>query len=78
MLHMAWGPTGHLAFLPIHGLYGEKDQPIFNYVVSSYTPTLTALLNTKRPPARRSDNPQLLAVSQPANANANFPSWDCT
>ena len=78
MLHMAWGLTRDLAFLPTHGLYGEKDQPIFNYVVSSYTTTLTTLLNIKRPPARRSGNPQLLAVSQPANANANFPSWDCT
>jgi CHAT domain-containing protein len=47
-----WCPTGPLAFLPIHaaGLYdangvGEK---ISDYVVSSYTPTLTAMLRQER------------------------------
>jgi CHAT domain-containing protein len=49
------------------GLYGEKNQPkIFNYVVSSCTPTLTALLSAKRPLARCGSGPRILAVSQPA------------
>ena len=67
--HITWCLTGPLNFLPIHaaGLYGAKDQPkIFDYVVSSYTPTLTALLSTKRPPTQLSGRPRLLAVSQPA------------
>jgi CHAT domain-containing protein len=40
--------TGPLAFLPIHaaGLYDQSsaDEEIGNYVISSYTPTLSALL----------------------------------
>jgi len=68
MPHITWCLTGRLTFLPIHaaGLYGEKDQPkIFDYVVSSYTPTLTALLSAKRFPAQHGGSPQLLAISQP-------------
>ena len=54
-----------LAFLPIHaaGLY-DTDDPgtkLFDYVVSSYTPTVTALL---QPPLTNSARPKLLAVSQ--------------
>ena len=68
MPHITWCLTGCLTFLPIHasGLYGETNQPkIFDYVVSSYTPTLTALLNVERLDAQRSGKPRLLAVSQP-------------
>lgn len=69
MPHITWCLTGPLTFLPIHaaGLYGAKDElKIFDYVVSSYTPTLTALLSAKRPSARGGGIPRLLAVSQPA------------
>jgi len=68
MPHITWCLTGRLTFLPIHaaGLYGDRDQPKnFDYVVSSYTPTLTTLLSARRAPTRRCDGPQLLAVSQP-------------
>jgi CHAT domain-containing protein len=61
--------TGPLTFLPIHaaGLYDTKDQPkIFDYVVSSYTPTLTALLNARRPHPKSSQTTRLLTISQPA------------
>jgi CHAT domain-containing protein len=37
-----------LAFLPLHaaGIYGESDsESILDYVVSSYTPTITSLTN---------------------------------
>lgn len=66
--------TGPLSFLPIHaaGLYDADDQPkISDFVVSSYTPTLTALLNAK---AQRLGRAQLgrdcrvLGVSQPSTA----------
>ncbi|KAJ1308100.1 hypothetical protein OPQ81_002163 [Rhizoctonia solani] len=46
--HITWCPTGTLSFLPLHAA-GDYDQPrsrIFDYVVSSFTPTLTALLST--------------------------------
>ncbi|KAG8739270.1 hypothetical protein FRC10_005832 [Ceratobasidium sp. 414] len=46
--HVTWCTTGPLSFLPLHaaGLYSDKtsEEKIFNYVVSSYTPTLSALL----------------------------------
>ena len=68
MPHITWCLTGCLTFLPIHaaGFYGGMDQPkIFDYVVSSYTPTLTALLSAKHLDARPRNIPRLLAVSQP-------------
>jgi CHAT domain-containing protein len=69
MPHIAWCLTGPLTFLPIHaaGLYDANDQPkIFDYVVSSYTPTLAALLNAQRGPPRSRQAARLLTVSQPA------------
>jgi CHAT domain-containing protein len=69
MPHITWCLTRLLTFAPIHaaGLYVEKEQPkIFDYVVSSYTPTLTALLRANRRRAGGSHSPRILAVSQPA------------
>ncbi|KAI0318801.1 CHAT domain-containing protein [Amylostereum chailletii] len=68
-----WCPTGPLAFLPIHaaGLYDETGAglKVFEYVVSSYTPTLMNLVDARR--RRIQQNPSsparaILAVSQPA------------
>jgi len=67
MPHITWCLTGLSSFLPIHaaGLYGTKDQPkIYDYVVSSYTPTVTALLSANHHSVN--GNARLLAVSQPA------------
>jgi CHAT domain-containing protein len=69
MPHITWCLTGPLTFLPIHaaGRYdGEDGRKIFDYVVSSYTPTLAALLSAKRHPSRTTQTPRLLAISQPA------------
>ncbi|KAJ1302994.1 hypothetical protein OPQ81_011197 [Rhizoctonia solani] len=44
--HITWCPTGALSFLPLHAA-GDYTQPrtrVFDYAISSYTPTLTALL----------------------------------
>ncbi|KAI0030050.1 CHAT domain-containing protein [Vararia minispora EC-137] len=70
--HVTWCPTGPLAFLPIHaaGIYGRRGMPdggmkLFDIVVSSYTPTLSALL---RPPRMFVDgwpSFKALVVSQP-------------
>ena len=61
-----WCPTGPLAFLPIHaaGIYdtNEPGSKVFDYVVSSYTPTVSALLERPHPPA---DTFKILAVAQP-------------
>jgi CHAT domain-containing protein len=67
--------AGPLTFLPIHaaGLYATKDQPkISDYVVSSYTPTLTALLSAQRPVAEPGNIPHLLIVTQPATPGQNL------
>lgn len=72
--HITWHLTGPFTFLPIHaaGLYDTKDQPkIFDYVVSSYTPTLAALLSAKNRPPRSSTTPRLLTISQPATPHQN-------
>ncbi|KAJ1300976.1 hypothetical protein OPQ81_003400 [Rhizoctonia solani] len=48
MPHITWCPTGPLSFLPLHAA-GDYLQPgcrVFDYVISSYTPTLTALLTS--------------------------------
>lgn len=49
--HIAWCTTGPLSFLPIHaaGDYNSHSM-IFDYVVSSYAPTLSALLPSDRAP----------------------------
>ena len=66
--------TGPLTFLPIHaaGLYATKDQPkISDYVVSSYTPTLAALLSAQHRIPERGTIPHLLIVTQPATPGQN-------
>ncbi|KAK7000586.1 CHAT domain-containing protein [Favolaschia claudopus] len=74
-----WCPTGPLAFLPIHaaGLYG-KDQAfgskLSDYVISSYTPSLAALIEGHRLRSAPQTELQLLAVSQPsANGQTHIP-----
>ncbi|KAJ1300782.1 hypothetical protein OPQ81_002424 [Rhizoctonia solani] len=62
--HITWCPTGTLSFLPLHAA-GDYDQPqskIFDYVISSYTPTLTALLAST--PSSLTPDCQVLAIGQ--------------
>ena len=64
-----WCATGSLAFLPIHaaGIYGDATpgSSISDYVVSSYTPTLNALIHNSMSHQTRKILRGLLAVSQP-------------
>jgi hypothetical protein len=74
MPHITWCLTGPLTFLPIHaaGLYDAEDAPkIFDYVVSSYTPTLSSLLAAERRPRKRNHTTRLLTVSQQATPGLN-------
>ncbi|KAF8748920.1 TPR-like protein [Rhizoctonia solani] len=62
--HITWCPTGVASLLPLHAA-GDYDQPrsrVFDHVVSSYTPTLTALLAYT--PTVPSCIPEILAVGQ--------------
>ncbi|KAJ7090662.1 CHAT domain-containing protein [Mycena epipterygia] len=66
-----WCPTGPLAFLPIHaaGLYGEDQafgSKLSDFLISSYTPSLTALIQGLRPQSQSQEDLQLLAVTQPS------------
>ena len=70
LIHVWWSLTGPLAFLPIHaaGLYGSSQSSVpgcklADYVVSSYTPTLTALIEGSHPKSQ--SKPKLLAVGLP-------------
>ncbi|CAE6470215.1 unnamed protein product, partial [Rhizoctonia solani] len=62
--HIIWCPTGVASFLPLHAA-GDYDQPrsrVFDYVISSYTPTLTALLSSS--PTVLDRAPHILAIGQ--------------
>ncbi|KIM26702.1 hypothetical protein M408DRAFT_312371 [Serendipita vermifera MAFF 305830] len=68
-----WCATGPLAFLPIHaaGNYGSDavGEKISDYVISSYTPTLTALIEQSQPEI--TDDFQILTVAQPSTPGQN-------
>ncbi|KAF8179274.1 CHAT domain-containing protein [Mycena galopus ATCC 62051] len=64
-----WCPTGQFAFLPIHavGIYTEDAADCTaDYVVSSYTPTLAALLD---PPTQTAEAFKITAVVEPSAPN---------
>ncbi|KZV77320.1 hypothetical protein PENSPDRAFT_568266 [Peniophora sp. CONT] len=70
--HLTWCLSGPVAFLPLHaaGLYDgkENEQPrAYDLFVSSYTPSLTALLDAHRRHGRRAKevSPSVLAIAQP-------------
>jgi tetratricopeptide (TPR) repeat protein len=66
-----WCPTGHFAFLPIHaaGIYGDGETKcVADYVISSYTPSLAALLNS---PTHAASPFKMTAVIQPHAPNCS-------
>ncbi|KAI0084264.1 CHAT domain-containing protein [Irpex rosettiformis] len=72
--HVTWCPTGPLAFLPLHaaGIYPERkgrntdSQTVMDIAISSYTPTLEALLKPRtKLTAGDTGYPKVLVVSQP-------------
>lgn len=76
--HITWCPTGPLAFLPLHaaGNYRKRGatDKLFSLAVSSYTPTLEALLRPRMVlPAvsegARGEPPAILAVCQAADTS---------
>ncbi|KAG6371208.1 hypothetical protein JVT61DRAFT_9832 [Boletus reticuloceps] len=66
-----WCPTGPFVFLPIHaaGLYGTQysspGNKVFDFVVSSYIPTLSILARSPNPSVPPSGDLRLLVVPQP-------------
>ncbi|KAI0310426.1 hypothetical protein OF83DRAFT_1178560, partial [Amylostereum chailletii] len=74
--HLTWCATGPLAFLPLHaaGIYDKAGGPkVFDYVVSSYTSTLSALVEAGTRARNRSPTPSVLAVSQVGTGPNSLP-----
>ncbi|KAJ7919737.1 CHAT domain-containing protein [Mycena leptocephala] len=72
-----WCPTGPLAFLPIHaaGCYGENQAPgskLSDFLISSYTPSLTALIQGFSPQSESQAELQLLAITQPSAEGQSY------
>lgn len=70
-----WCPTGAASRLPLHaaGPYSHEEKNLPHVYVSSYTPTLGALIQARKPKITTSDAgiPSLLVVSQPATPGQN-------
>ncbi|EUC58724.1 aromatic di-alanine and TPR containing protein, partial [Rhizoctonia solani AG-3 Rhs1AP] len=66
--HITWCPTGLLTFLPLHaaGDYSQPQSKVYNYAISSYIPTLTALLSST--PSRFDRSCRVLAIGQATTA----------
>ncbi|CUA78375.1 Girdin [Rhizoctonia solani] len=64
--HITWCPTGLLSFLPLHaaGDYSQPRSRVYNYAISSYTPTLSALITSAS--SSQNSSCRLLAVGQAA------------
>lgn len=64
-----WCPTGPLTLLPLHaaGYHGEggSGAAVLDRVVSSYTPTLRALLEARRPMTVAPEQERMLIVALP-------------
>jgi len=75
-LHIRWCPTGPLAFLPIHaaGIYntdGTVACSLADIAISSYTPSLSALLNSSQRNVSVQSSIELLVVSQSNTPGVN-------
>jgi CHAT domain-containing protein len=69
---MWWCPVGAFAELPLHaaGVYsGSNMDCIANYIVSSYTPTLLALINARRINSDETHRSDVLLISVPNAPN---------
>ncbi|KAE9403540.1 hypothetical protein BT96DRAFT_1016936 [Gymnopus androsaceus JB14] len=69
--HIFWCPTGPLTQLPLHaaGIYNNLHGPalhVYDYVVSSYTPSLSALLRCTEGTNQNQSTKKVLVVMQPA------------
>ncbi|KAJ7648744.1 CHAT domain-containing protein [Mycena polygramma] len=72
-----WCPNGRLTFFPIHaaGLYGKDiafGSKLADFAISSYTPSLTALIQGFRSTSQLPEELQILAVAQPSAAGQKF------
>lgn len=74
--HITWCPTGPLTQLPLHaaGAYSDPEGPhIYDLAVSSYTPSLSALLRCYEGAAKYQPSPSALILTQPDTPNLHAP-----
>ncbi|KIJ43557.1 hypothetical protein M422DRAFT_253135 [Sphaerobolus stellatus SS14] len=76
--HIWWCPTGFLSFLPLHaaGLYHSNaplGSKLSDFVISSYTPTLSAILDRSSPLLPPSTPPTLLAIAPSSFGQSYLP-----
>ncbi|KAJ7101690.1 CHAT domain-containing protein [Mycena epipterygia] len=72
-----WCPTGPLVFLPIHaaGLYDKDDVPgskLSDFFISSYTPSLGALIEGFRATYESREQVKILTVAQPSALGQSY------
>jgi tetratricopeptide (TPR) repeat protein len=76
-----WCPSGLLAFLPLHAAghhatrFDAEPQTVMDQVISSYTPTIRALMHARRPPPadlglRDAEAGRILVVAMPHTPEA--------
>ncbi|KZV66267.1 hypothetical protein PENSPDRAFT_755835 [Peniophora sp. CONT] len=73
--HVTWCPTGSLTQLPLHaaGLYNTQDGPrVYDYIISSYTPSLSALQRCRDGVQEGLAAPKVLVVTQPNTPRAGL------
>ncbi|QRV80877.1 CHAT domain protein [Ceratobasidium sp. AG-Ba] len=66
--HITWCTTGPLSMLPLHaaGDYNKQNCSLFDFAISSFTPTLSALLKS---PVAHATPPRVLTVGQTHTPN---------
>ncbi|VDB91021.1 unnamed protein product [Peniophora sp. CBMAI 1063] len=68
--HITWCPTGPVTQLPLHaaGIYdlshASRSQHVYDFVVSSYTPSLAALLRCREAVRPHYRQPEVLVIAQ--------------
>ncbi|QRV90441.1 CHAT domain protein [Ceratobasidium sp. AG-Ba] len=69
---VTWCTTGPLAFLPLHaaGLYHSSKERIYQYVVSSYVPSLSTIINHQ--PKHNEEFNGVLVVGQAAQTGCSL------
>ncbi|KAJ6529019.1 CHAT domain-containing protein [Mycena vulgaris] len=62
-----WCPTGQLCALPLHaaGPFTPGQRNLPDFFVSSYTPTITSLMNAREAASPASTRPRVLVIGQP-------------
>ncbi|CUA73165.1 Putative protein tag-278 [Caenorhabditis elegans] [Rhizoctonia solani] len=66
--HITWYATGDLSSLPLHaaGIYTEPDSCVSDYAISSYVPSITALLSSRSNSTAPAIHQSILAIGQEA------------